>query len=750
MASATLKMLLLGEDRSASKALRGVGDEAQRTHGALGLLSTGLKTGAVALGGMSVAAGAWALKSAVGIQTATSNLTTLTGSASMAKDMVAQLSAYGNSTTFDTEPLAQAAQQMLAFGISSKDVLPDMKMLGDIAMGNQEKLSGLAYVFAQVQGTGHLMGGDLNQMINNGFNPLLDMSKRTGKSMGELRAEMAKGKISFADVKKSMEDATAKGGMFYKGASNGSKTLAGAWGNLTGTISSGLGMALQPALPVISNVITKIAGFTSVAIPAVVKFAKTLSDNLKPTLRTVGDFMSHYVAPALSNIARVVTTYVIPTVLKFGHFLTGTLIPAMVKVWQKVATNLKPVFEQLARTFQSQVVPTLRKLWEKFEQMRPSIQKLIMHVQHLTGKFYEIASAVLGKVLPPLIKLAGWIFSHVVPAIANFIGVAVKIINKLFDFASAVGDAASAVGHFAKKVADKIGDVIGFFNHLGDKIVGAVSGFGSLLVHAGGALIDGLARGIWNGTVGKLKSTLSNVTSFIAKHKGPIEKDRVLLTPAGIALMDGLIRGIESRKIKLGTALGKVTAFIAAQNDKIKALMDARSGIVDSVKGFASSVFGADFSDQGGASVTNILAYQTQQRAQAQQLQGDIARLVRMGLSKDLISQMVNSGASGMANIHALASGSVADVRQLNALNSQTNAALGAAGMAAGGALYNNQIAAATRDRNTAVAIRRELEAWRREQDKNTMVVIHLEGRTLQASLLQLKRKNGNKPLGLT
>jgi hypothetical protein len=79
---------------------------------------------------------------------------------------------------------------------------------------------------------------------------------------------MAAGKISFQDVVKSMQDATSKGGAFYQGATNGSKTLAGAWGNLTGTISSGVGMALQPALPVIDKLIGRFSDWASKKIPA--------------------------------------------------------------------------------------------------------------------------------------------------------------------------------------------------------------------------------------------------------------------------------------------------------------------------------------------------------------------------------------------------------------------------------------------------------------------------------------------------
>lgn len=59
MADQKLKLVLLGEDRSASKSLKGVGNEAGRTHGKLGKLGSGAKVAGLAIaGGLVLAAGA--------------------------------------------------------------------------------------------------------------------------------------------------------------------------------------------------------------------------------------------------------------------------------------------------------------------------------------------------------------------------------------------------------------------------------------------------------------------------------------------------------------------------------------------------------------------------------------------------------------------------------------------------------------------------------------------------------------------
>lgn len=306
------------------------------------------------VGGLTLGIGAataavtfFGVKSAIGLQTATANLKTLTGSAQTAASMVKQLNTYGNTTTFDTQGLTEAAQQMLTYGIAAKDVMPDIKMLGDISMGNQEKLSGLAYVFAQVQGNGHLMGQDLLQMINQGFNPLNEISKRTGKSMGTLREEMSKGEISFKMVQQAMVDATKKGGQFYHGAVNGSKTVEGAWGNLTGTLSSGLGLAFAPLLPKLQTLMGKVSDAATAAMP-------TINHAVKQAIALGGQVGKAWQRNGLDGVARTLERrfgvdfphalhYLRGVLSDVGKVITGVLVPAFKDSRITLATFLVPL-----------------------------------------------------------------------------------------------------------------------------------------------------------------------------------------------------------------------------------------------------------------------------------------------------------------------------------------------------------------------------------------------------------------------
>lgn len=111
--------------------------------------------------------------------------------------------------------VANAAQTLLGFGIAAEKVMPTIKQIGDISMGNEDRFKSLSLAFAQMSATGKLMGQDLLQMINAGFNPLMTISEKTGKSIGELKKDMESGVISSEMVADAFASATEKGGKFY-------------------------------------------------------------------------------------------------------------------------------------------------------------------------------------------------------------------------------------------------------------------------------------------------------------------------------------------------------------------------------------------------------------------------------------------------------------------------------------------------------------------------------------------------------
>lgn len=248
-------------------------------------------------------------------------------------------------------------------------------------------------------------------------------------------------------------------------------------------------------------------------------------------------------------------------------------------------------------------------------------------------------------------------------------------------------------------------------------------------------------------TLGRVLPTVQAVSRTVSDALVPGFRDSG--THLSGVFVDSLATHIRSGKGRLSAGLNEINSLISAQTSKLQNLLSQRTSVVQGFMGMTSSVFSQTLGTNGTASVADLITYQQGELTKALQAQADVAKLVGEGLSKALVLQMANSGATGLANIHALAMGPASDVTLLNSLNAQTSAALSGAGMQAGNMLYGSQIQAATADQHTAIAIRNELEKWVRKQDKNTYVQLSIGGKTVQASLLELKRHNGNKPLGL-
>lgn len=194
---------------------------------------------------------------------------TLLGSDIKGSAMFKDIREFAVNTPMMLKDLASGAQTMLAFNIEAEKVMPMLRAIGDISMGDAQKFNSLTLAFSQMSATGKLMGQDLLQMINAGFNPLSVISEKTGKSIGELKEEMEKGKITTEMVTEAFISATSAGGKFYGMLEKQSKGTQGAISNLQGAIDdmyNDLGTAAQGAtVEVIGGATTIVKHYKEIA-----------------------------------------------------------------------------------------------------------------------------------------------------------------------------------------------------------------------------------------------------------------------------------------------------------------------------------------------------------------------------------------------------------------------------------------------------------------------------------------------------
>lgn len=157
-----------------------------------------------------------------------------TGSANSAKELLSGIEGLAAKTPLTVGPLSRVANLMLATGSAVKDVIPELKMLGDLSQGNSAVLERIALQYTQAQAKGKPAMQDLRILAEAGVPVIKEMAKTLGVSTEQIFKLSEQGKLRFADLKKSLQSLTAEGGLFNNMLERQANTLGGKWTRLVG------------------------------------------------------------------------------------------------------------------------------------------------------------------------------------------------------------------------------------------------------------------------------------------------------------------------------------------------------------------------------------------------------------------------------------------------------------------------------------------------------------------------------------
>jgi phage-related protein len=429
-----------------------------------------------------------------------------------------------------------------------------------------------------------------------------------------------------------------------------------------------------------------------------------------------------------SETFRNVVETVRAKVVEFAGYMQDKVIPAVVDLAQRVGASLKPILDQLAKTFQTRIRPALQIVADKFVEWAPTIKKVAAFLIQLQGKAIALGASIAGKVLPPVIKFAGFLIANVVPNIVATIDMLAKIIGKVIEFGKAVVDRVKDVAKFVTSLKAKFDEAVVFVRGIPGRITSALGDLKDLLYNAGRDIIQGLLDGIGS-MISSVTNKLKDLTSLIPKVKGPPDKDRVLLRPAGRSIIQGLIDGFEDGRdgvtkslakitrliekqakarfdsekkaaafvkaklkglreeydalTKNGKAQDRVTAALGKQRDKLRALRNEATAYARTIKDAFTSygnVVGLGANEDGSVSVTSLVD-QLKDRLARSQRYAELIKQLRGKLNATSLQQIIDAGVDGgLATAEAIASGGSAAIKEINALASQitnTGAGLG-------------------------------------------------------------------------
>lgn len=468
----------------------------------------------------------------------TTSFTVMTGSADKAGETVKKLADIGATTPFDMPQLADATSLLMNFGFSADDAVDSMMMLGDISQGNAEKLNTIARAYGKMNSAQKVSLESINMMIDAGFNPLQEISEKTGESMQSLYDRISKGKMSVDEITESMQRSTSEGGKYFQSMDAQSQTLDGRLSTLSDTINSKLGEALQPILqkaadewiPNITNAIDNmdIDSVVSVideivsGVGKLFGFIMNNGDTIISLVAGIGTAMLTWnVASMINGVVTAVKAF---QMANEGATVAQALLNGVM--------NANPIM--LIATLLAGLTATIITLWNTNEGFRET-------VTNVWNAFKDTVGNVITSVGGFIDNLISW-FQALPGRIGAFLG---EVIGNVQNWASNMVSRASEAG------SNFVGNVVSFISGLPSAVwnwlssaLNNVWNFAGQLAQAGANAASGLVNNI----VGKIRSLPSQLYNW------------------GVDMVKGIADGIRN-------AIHHVTSAVSAVADKIKSFL---------------------------------------------------------------------------------------------------------------------------------------------------------------------------------
>lgn len=192
-----------------------------------------------------------------GMESYLTNFKVMLGDEQLAVEKLEEIRKMAASTPFTLSDLTDGTQTLLQFGIAADDTTGVLKRLGDISLGNADKMQTLVRAYGKMSSAQKVTLENVNMMIDAGFNPLNQICDATGETMSELYKRISDGKVGFNELEAAVEAATSEGGQFYNGMLEASQTVNGRLSTLQDNISALVGKLTNDLFTAFGDIIGK-------------------------------------------------------------------------------------------------------------------------------------------------------------------------------------------------------------------------------------------------------------------------------------------------------------------------------------------------------------------------------------------------------------------------------------------------------------------------------------------------------------
>ena len=558
-------------------------------------LKTAAKVGAAAVGAAStaiVALGKIGLEYNSQMEQYTTNFTTMLGSQEAAIQKVQELKEFAASTPLSMDDLAKGTQTLLAFGVESENSTGILRQLGDIALGDADKMQRLSTAFGKATASGKVTGDTVQQMIDAGWNPLIQISKAAGETMEKTQKRMSAGAVSVEELQSAMEAVTSGTGQFAGGMESASHTTQGLISTLKDNanalvgevfmpISDGLlGQVLPGAIEAVSSLTTAfrengISGMIEAAGGILGSAIGEFTNALPKFVDTAVEIVKSLVKGIKDNLPQI-TEGAVTTVETLSHGILE-MLPEIIKLGLDVIVSLaNGIAESLP-----ELIPTI------VDVVIQIVETLTDNVDMLVDSAIAIITALanwLINALPRLIEKAPVIIEKLVTAIVNnvpkLIKAALEIIVTLANgLISNIPKLVKVIPQIVKSIVNGFVSLKGQINDIGKNIV----------------------NGVWQGIqsmvswfTSKVKSFFSGIVNSVKNALG-IHSPSKVFASIGKYMAEGLGEGWDDK-----------FSDVRDEIDKSLDFDDPSMSINASVRKIGAEAAGISGAVYGGTSIGNV------------------------------------------------------------------------------------------------------------------------------------------------
>jgi len=402
----------------------------------------GMKKAAMATGAALLAIGTLAVKGAADMEMMTTQFEVMLGSAEKANALMDDLKKFSASTPFSLSDLAGGTQKLLAFGVASEDAIETMRMLGDSAGGNAQKLDTLVSAYGKVQAKGKGTLEELNMITESGVPILETLAKQLNMTKEEFLNMKGGVKVSADAIKQAFKTMTSDGGVFFEGMKKQSMTFSGMLSTMKDNITlvlAEIGSKLLPTLKLIMDAITQLfQGSLGTII-------SDLLTTLTPLLKTVFDVVTMLIdklVPIIASLSKLLKPIIslVNALLQIIMVVVNVILDAIGDIIGDIVSNLAPLIEELAGLLVdllpllTPILIIITKILLLFVRLSlvagTTIFKILVNGLTLVLKLLRPIIRLLSIFLIPLFEFLEKIVTRISDFITGFID---KIVNGIID-----------------------------------------------------------------------------------------------------------------------------------------------------------------------------------------------------------------------------------------------------------------------------------------------------------------------------